>query len=111
MTYQLSVINYEMFGNLRGPSETSRDLREPLETFGNLRKPSETVGNLQKPSETFRNLQIPSKPFGNLRKPSETFGSVRFGVKVPVRFGSCALKFVFGSARLGFIPVRLAAGS
>ena len=70
-----------------------------------FRKPSE---NLEK---TFRNLQKLSETFRNLRKPSETFGSVRFGVKVPVRFGSCALKFVSGSARLGFIPVRLAAGS
>ena len=65
MTYQLSVINYEIFGNVCGPSETSGDLREPPGTFGNLRKPPETVGNFRKPSETFGNLRGPPGSFGD----------------------------------------------
>ena len=108
MNYQLSVINYEIFGNLRGPSETSGDLREPPGTFGNLRKPSETVGNLQKPSETFRNLQKPSETFGNLwfgpvrRKSS---GSVRLvRLEICFRFGSA--RFYSGSARGRFVISR-----
>ena len=63
MNYQLSVINYEIFGTLRGPSETSGDLRELPGTFGNLRKHSKTFENLL---ESLENLQKPLNTCGNL---------------------------------------------
>ena len=76
INYQLlPVINYEIFGNLRGPSETFGDLREPSGTFGILQKPWKTLENLLETFRNLENLKKPPKTLKNIQKPLKPWGN------------------------------------